>query len=84
MDLAGFITPLLEIIMFAAAFLTFYFLVWGAMAYIMAQGNKESLAKARARITYAIIGLVVILVAYLIAGYISEVFMPKGGVPFWK
>lgn len=81
-NLASFISPLLTIAFYIAAFLSFYFLVWGAFAYIMAQGNKENLAKARARITFAIIGLLVVLLAYFIAQYAGEVFTPKGGLPF--
>ena len=48
-DLASFITPLLNIVFYIAAFLAFYYLVWGVFQYIMAQGKKEDLAKARAK-----------------------------------
>lgn len=82
-DLASFISPLLNIAFYIAIFLAFYWLVWGAFEYIMAQGNKENLAKARARITWALIGLMVILLAFFIAKFASEIFPPKpGGVPF--
>ncbi len=82
-DLGSFVSGLLNIAFFVAAFLAFYFLVWGAFAYMMAQGDKENLAKARARITYAIIGLIVVLLAYFIAQFAGEIFKPtKGGLPF--
>ena len=82
-DLASLISPLLRITFYIAAFLAFYFLIWGAYQYILASGNKENLAKARARITWALIGLMVVLMAYFIAVYASSVFPPnKGGVPF--
>lgn len=81
-DLGSFITPLLNIAFYGAAFLTFYFLVWGAFAYIMARGEKEALAKARARITWAIVGLMVILLAFFLAKFVAEIFPPKGGLPF--
>ena len=84
-DLASFISPLLTVAFYIAAFLAFYFLIWGAFSYIMAQGNKENLAKARARITYAIIGLLVVLMAYFIATFAGEIFPPapgRGGLPF--
>ncbi|OGE28322.1 hypothetical protein A2867_04910 [Candidatus Daviesbacteria bacterium RIFCSPHIGHO2_01_FULL_40_11] len=81
-DLASLITPLLNIIFYLALFLTFYYLIWGALSYIMAQGQKENLAKARARITWALIGLMVTLLAFFIAKFIGEVFTPKGGLPF--
>lgn len=81
--LADFISPLLNIAFFIAVFLAFYFLVWGAYAYIFASGEKENLAKARARIRWALIGLMVVFMAYLIATYASEIFKDilKGGLP---
>ena len=81
-DLGSFLTPLLNIVFFVAVFLAFYFFVWGAFAYIMANGKKEDLAKARARITWALIGLGVTLLAFFIAKYAAFIFPSKGGVPF--
>lgn len=84
-DLASLISLLLNIVFYAAGFLAFYYLVWGALSYIMAQGNKENLAKARARITWAIIGLIIVLLAFLIARFATEIFPPspgRGGVSF--
>lgn len=82
-DLGSMLTPLLNVAFYAAAFLAFYYLVWGAFLYITAQGNKENLAKARARITWAIIGLMVVLLAYFIAKFAAEIFPPtSGGLPF--
>lgn len=82
-DLGSFISPLLNIIFYAALFMAFFWLVWGALAYIMAQGQKENLAKARARITWALIGLAVVLLAFFIAKFVSEIFKPNiGGLPF--
>lgn len=82
-NLGALLSPLLNITFYLAAFLSFAYLVWGAFSYIMAQGKKEDLAKARARITWAIIGLIVVLMAFLIATFAAEIFPPgKGGVPF--
>ncbi len=81
-NLASVLSNLLNIAFYVAVFLAFYFLVWGAFAYIMAQGKKEDLAKARARLTWAIIGLIVVLLAYLLAKFASEIFPAKGGLPF--
>lgn len=81
-DLAGFISSLLNILFYIAAFLAFYFLIWGAFSYIVAQGKKEELAKAKARITWALIGLIVVFLSYSIAKFASEIFTPKGGLPF--
>lgn len=82
-NLGSLISPLLNIAFYAAIFITFYYLIWGAFAYIAAQGNKENLAKARARITWALVGLIVVLLAYFIAQFAGEILKPKGGLlPF--
>lgn len=81
-DLASVLSGLLEIGIFVAAFLTFYYLIWGAWAYIFAGGEKENLAKARERIKWAIIGFLFTIMAYTIATYAGQVFTPKGGLPF--
>lgn len=82
-NLAGFISPLLNIAFYVGMFLVFYFLVWGAFQYMMAGGNKEELAKARSRITWAIVGLMIILLAFSITKFAAEIFPPGiGGLPF--
>lgn len=81
-DLASFLSPILNIVFFVAVFLAFFYLVWGAFSYILAQGQKENLAKARARLSWAIIGMIVVLLAFFIAKFVSEILKPKGGLPF--
>ena len=81
-DLASVLSPLLSIIFYAAGFVAFFYILWGAFSYMTAQGKKEDLAKARGRITWAIIGLIVVFLAFIISRFIAEVFTPKGGLPF--
>lgn len=82
--LGDVISGLLNIIFYVVVFVAFYFLIWGAFNYIMAQGKKEDLAKARDRITWALIGLMVVLLAYFIAKFVTELLKTntQGGVPF--
>lgn len=82
--LGDVLSGVLNIIFYAAMFIAFYFLVWAAISYVLAQGKKEDLAKARARITWTLVGLMIVFMAYLIAGYISTgVLQPgKGWIPF--
>jgi len=81
--LGDVLSGLLVVLFYVAIFIAFYFLVWGALSYIFAMGQKENLAKARARITWAIIGLVVTILAFAVAKFASEIFKPTtGGLPF--
>ena len=75
--LGDILSGLLNIAFYIAVFLTFYFLVWGAFQYIMAQGSKEELAKARARITWALVGLIIVFLAYFIAKFAGEILPPR-------
>lgn len=78
-NLATLISPLLNIAFYLAIFFAFYWLIWGTFQYILASGNKENLAKARARIKWALIGLVVVFASFLIAKLAGQVFAPVGG-----
>ena len=82
-NLSGLISGFLEVAFYLAAFLAFFWFVWGAFAYLMAEGDKETLAKARLRIQWALIGLLVIFMAFFITGFIAQIFGPdKFGLPF--
>lgn len=81
-NLGVILSGLLKIAFYIATFLAFYWLVWGAWAYLFSSGKKEELAKARARISWALIGLIIIFAAYFIAKYAFEIFPAEGGAPF--
>lgn len=54
-------------IFFAAGALAFIIMfVWGAIQMILSGGDKEAIAKARARITWAIVGVALLSLSYLI------------------
>ena len=85
-NLGALISGFLNIALYLGAFMAFFWLVWGAFQYILASGKKEELAKARSKITWALIGLVVIFSAFLIANFAGHIFVGtsaiKGGLPF--
>lgn len=79
------ISGFLNIALYIAIFMAFAWLVWGSFQYILASGNKESLAKARERIKWALVGLVIVFAAFSIAKLAGEIFPPgpgRGGLPF--
>ena len=52
---------------FAAGTIAFVLMfVWGAVQMILSGGDKEAIAKARARITWAIVGVALMSLSYLI------------------
>ncbi len=62
-------------------FLAFFWFVWGAFQYILAKGDKEQLARARARIIWAIIGLVLFALAYSLTQFAQDIFPSKTPSP---
>lgn len=86
--LASLISGILEIVLYLAVFLAFFWLCWGAFQYLISRGNKEEVAKARGRIIWALVGLVIILLAFTLTKYFGEIFPvnspspAQGGLPF--
>lgn len=82
-DVASLLSTFLDIALFIAVFLAFYWLVWGGWAYLFSGGEKENLQKAKERIKWALIGLILVFMAYFIAKYAGQIFPPgRGGLPF--
>lgn len=57
----------------AIAVVTIYFLI-GAFKYLTSAGDKDAAAGARAMITHAIIGFVILIFAFLILQFIPQFF----------
>lgn len=74
------ISGLFNITFYLATFLAFFWIVWAAFQYIAAGGDKQKLAQARSRITWALVGLLIIALAFLIAKYIAEILKPVGTI----
>jgi hypothetical protein len=67
-----FISELLPLALYVAAFMMFIWIVWGVFQYILAEGNKERLAHARSRIRWAIIGFVILLLSVFVSEYLQQ------------
>lgn len=48
-------------------------LIWGALLWITAQGQKDQLDQARAQITHAFIGFVILAISVVIARIAGEI-----------
>ncbi len=72
--LGGIISAFLNLIFILAGTIMLVMLIYGAVQYTLSGGEKEKLAKARARLMWAIIGFVVIMISFLISQYVQEIF----------
>ncbi len=50
------------------------FIVWSGIQWITSGGDKQKLAAARARLTWTIVGLLVVLFAFAIVAFIGFIF----------
>lgn len=74
----GFVAGLLSFLvngLFILAIIYFFFsLVMGGISWIGAGGDKNALSEARARVSNAIVGIVVVLSTYIIVNLLASVF----------
>lgn len=74
----AFVSRLLEVGLYIGGVLMFFWAIWGVFDYIRAEGNKDSLAKARKKIQWAIVGFIILLLSFLISEFISSILVPGG------
>jgi hypothetical protein len=62
---------LINIAIIGAGLFMLFFLLWGALDWVMSEGDKERITKAQKKITNAIIGVLIVVVALTIFGTIT-------------
>jgi hypothetical protein len=60
-----------------ASILALMFILWGAIGWILSGGDKTKIQAARNRIMYAIIGLIICLLAFTIVTFIGTIFKTR-------
>lgn len=75
----------LSLLILAAILLSLLFLIWGGFDWITSEGDKQKLQSARHKIVFAIIGLVIVFLAFFVVNVVSSFFdvnllgLPGGG-----
>lgn len=70
----GLITNFIKLLLVVAALMFFIMLVVGGIQWIMAGGDKTGAENARKRITAALVGLVIVFVAWAIVNLVKILF----------
>jgi len=65
-DIGVLLKNVLSVALIGAAILTFAFLIWGAIDWLMSEGDQEKLKNAKNKITHALIGLTLMALVWLI------------------
>lgn len=64
----------LTILLTLAVLLTLFFLINGGVDMIMSGGDKQKVVNARHKLTFAVIGLIVVLFSFFIVNVIGQLF----------
>ncbi len=76
--LATVLNSSLDIGLYIGGALMFFWAAWGVFDYIKAEGNKESLAKARKKIQWAIVGFIILLLTFFISDFLMPLIARSG------
>jgi len=68
---ATMLTLAVRLVLTVGALTSLTFLLWGGFDWITSQGDKEKIQKAQRKITYALLGLIFLIVALGIFGIIA-------------
>ena len=76
-------TVIVRMVITIAALLTLGYLLWGGFDWITSGGDKEKVTKAQQKITYAVIGIIFVMLSFgifgVIAGNVLGIIQIKGG-----
>lgn len=73
-EFSPLIQGIIKIFFVVALVLTFIFLLWGGIQWILSGGDKTKYEEARNRITAALIGLTIVVLAWLIIRLVTYFF----------
>ena len=80
--LGSLFTVIIRLVIVVASLLTLAYLLWGALDWITSGGDKEKIIRARDKITYALIGIIFIILSFsifgVVAGNILGIVQPTG------
>ncbi|PLS81074.1 hypothetical protein CYG49_02985 [Candidatus Saccharibacteria bacterium] len=69
----GALTDFVNAVFFVAGFMCVLFVILGAFRYVISEGRSENVSQAKGTIFYAVIGLVVISLAFTIVQIIINI-----------
>lgn len=72
------INRFLPVVLTIAGFITVIIIIISGIEFITSSGNPEAAGKARSRLTYAIIGFIVILLSFAALQIVDYLFLKSG------
>lgn len=79
---------ILRVVIIVGALLSLGYMLWGALDWITSNGEKEKITKAQQKITYAIVGIIAMFLAFgvfgIVAGNMLGIVNISGGAFIFK
>ncbi len=75
------IKTIITTMLFIVGILAVIMIIYGGIRYVTAHGDKTQVASAKDTVVYAVVGLVVAIVAYALVDWVVKAFQAKGGKP---
>lgn len=73
-----FIIKVINVLLSVAAAIAVLFIIIGGFMYVTSAGNAEQAEKGRTTLVNAVIGLIIIILAYVIVGVVNNIFGGNG------
>lgn len=71
------VIKLINYALFFIGAIALVFVIWGGILYVTSGGDSEKTTKARNTLLYAIIGIIVVVLAWAIVNWAANVFAPS-------
>jgi hypothetical protein len=68
------INTVINLLLVAAVLIGLLFLIWGGIDYITSEGQKEKISRARRKIMFALIGIIVAFLAFAAISFVQTLF----------
>lgn len=76
---SGIFTQIVSVMMFLVGILSVIMLVFGGLRYVISRGDSKAVESAKNTILYAIVGLIVAILAYAIVNFVIGSFVGTSG-----
>jgi hypothetical protein len=80
-DLFALVYVIVNYLISMAGLIAVMFIVWGGLQMMLAGGDPGKITTAKQTIWHAILGLIIVLMVYLIIGYVAGLFLPNSTDP---
>lgn len=81
LEMNDVIKTIITTMLFIVGILAVIMIIYGGIRYVTAHGDKTQVASAKDTVVYAVVGLVVAIVAYALVDWVVKAFQAKGGKP---